>query len=179
MPAGPDARAWARTINEAQMLFHHAETNRAREREGRPAVNGVWPWGGGCLPESRPAPDYVQVFAGQALALGLAAAAGVPVHPVPEDARDLLAWSRKGAVLVYADHLWRPLLEADGRAWLEGLRGLEGWLAVLVQARELGGTRLDLYPGDGRCYGLSGRSLRRFWRRRAALADRLQGPAKA
>jgi hypothetical protein len=179
LPSGPDARAWARTINEAQMLFHHAETNRARERAGRPSVSGIWPWGGGRLPATSRGSDYVQVCAGHALAQGLAAFARVPAHPVPEDARDLLAWGGKGAVLVYADPLWRPLLEADGRAWLGGLQRLEGWLTVLAQARRARGTRLDLYPCDGHCYRFGSRSRWRFWRRRATLADRLQRPAKA
>jgi hypothetical protein len=179
LPSGPDARAWMRTINEAQMLFHHAETNRVRERAGRPSVSGIWPWGGGSLPAARPQVDIVQVFGTHALAVGLAAFAGVPVRPVPEDARDLLAWGEKGAVLAYADDLWRPVLDADGRAWLAALRRLEGWLAGLVEGHRPREMRLNLYPCDGRCYGSSSRSLRRFWRRPAALSDRLQRPARA
>ena len=49
LPRGPEARHWARLLNEVQMLFHHSEVNQRREAAGMPTLNGLWLWGGGCL----------------------------------------------------------------------------------------------------------------------------------
>ncbi|MCZ7655242.1 MAG: hypothetical protein M5R42_14705 [Rhodocyclaceae bacterium] len=45
LPQGDDAREWRRFINEAQVLLHNHPINMAREAEGRPTVNSLWPWG--------------------------------------------------------------------------------------------------------------------------------------
>jgi hypothetical protein len=179
MPAGPDARSWARTLNEAQMLFHHAETNRVREQEGRPTINGLWVWGGGSLNEFQPESDYARVFGQDALASGLAAAAGLRARALPEDAGGLVDDRGEGAVLALLDGLWRPVLDADGPSWVDALGRLELWLRPLVEGGRLAGARLRIYPCDGACYGISRRGLRRFWRRPVSLGRRLKGPAQA
>lgn len=49
LPRGPEARHWARLLNEIQMLFHHSEVNQRREAAGLPTISGLWLWGGGQL----------------------------------------------------------------------------------------------------------------------------------
>jgi hypothetical protein len=46
--AGARLRAF---MNEAQIVLHNHPLNAQREARGARAVNGVWPWGGGVLPE--------------------------------------------------------------------------------------------------------------------------------
>jgi hypothetical protein len=179
MPAGPDARSWARRLNEAQMLFHHAEINRVREQEGRPTINGLWVWGGGSLTDFQPQSDYARVFGEDALASGLAAALTAPVQPLPEDAGELSKSRGEGAVLAYLDALWRPVLDADGPSWIDALERLETWLTPLVEGGRLAGARWHIYPCDGECYRISRQGLRRFWRRPFDLGSRLQGAAQA
>src|SRR5687767_7669728 len=41
---------WRATLNEAQMLLGTHDVNARRERENRPPINSIWPWGGGVLP---------------------------------------------------------------------------------------------------------------------------------
>jgi len=53
LPRGADARHYLKLINEVQMLMHAHPVNLARENEGRPAVNGLWLWGGGNLADSK------------------------------------------------------------------------------------------------------------------------------
>lgn len=49
LPQGSSARILAQTINEAQMVLHDAPVNLARDTDGKPAINSIWPWGGGSL----------------------------------------------------------------------------------------------------------------------------------
>lgn len=119
LPRGPEARHWARLLNEIQMLFHHSEVNRRREAVGLPTISGLWLWGGGqLLPppslaggastpagssssqfggaaipvgSSSPQADYAQVYSTDPLALGLARACGIPTAPLPTDPAMLFA----------------------------------------------------------------------------------------
>jgi hypothetical protein len=42
---------WYRLLNEMQMFLHAHDLNRERERRGRLAVNSLWFWGGGRVPD--------------------------------------------------------------------------------------------------------------------------------
>lgn len=170
LPEGEDATAWARFLNEAQMLFHHAQSNRVREHEGCPTVSGIWPWGGGRLPASLPASRYGHVYAADALALGLAAATNVPSGSVPEDATALIESAARGSVLMFWDGLLRPVLDADGAGWVEQIGRLERWMAsLLADRKQLGEARIRIYPCNGECFEIGAWGLRRFWRRPFAL----------
>lgn len=52
LPHGRDARRLNAWLNELQMFLHDHDINRARESAGKPALNGLWPWGEGALPGS-------------------------------------------------------------------------------------------------------------------------------
>lgn len=51
LPAGAAGKRWRMLFNEAQVLLHNHVVNAERERRGAVAVNGLWFWGGGALPE--------------------------------------------------------------------------------------------------------------------------------
>ncbi|PNS08085.1 phosphoglycerate mutase [Solilutibacter silvestris] len=48
----PQHRRWRVLASEAQVVLHNHPANRERARRGLPAVNAVWCWGGGVLPQS-------------------------------------------------------------------------------------------------------------------------------
>lgn len=176
LPRGPDARAWARILNEAQMLFHHAEANHRRERAGLPAISGIWPWGGGRLTDFHAHADYSRVFATDTLTLGLAQAAGVPTAPLSPDPAALLAamTSSTGALLVHWQGLWNPVLEADGEAWAEALLALETWLAGFLAG--MGGNfTLQLFACEGDTFRYRPHHRYRLWRSPFPLGKRLTG----
>lgn len=174
LPQGEEARRWARLLNEAQMLFHHAEVNRARERRGQPMVNAIWPWGGGRLPDAIPRPDYDRLYAGDPLAAGLGRAAGIALYPLAEASLDAVAAPPWGNVLVVRDGLWQGVLDADAAAWALELQSLEAWLAPLLNGLKSGRlARIELDPCTGACFRLTRRHLRRFWRRAVGLGTRL------
>jgi hypothetical protein len=155
------------------MLFHDSEVNRERETEGRPAVNGVWPWGGGILPGAARGP-WTEMLAADPLALGLARLAGLSTGKPPDT---VAAWRQSAEPetdsLVVLEHVrydavdgnvqhWRDQIEALERDWFTGCRELLSGGAV---------DALYLYPCNGWVYRLRRSNLRRFWRRPRPLVD--------
>jgi hypothetical protein len=167
LPEGPDAarlRAW---LNEAQMVLHHADVNRARELRGEHPVNGLWLWGGGSLPPPSPC-GAVAVCPADDLTRGVALHAGCGLV----DARDVVG--RSGLVLYPDLALQRSALDDDAEAWWTALAAVEQRCAALLEA--LSRRLLDAVVVDG-CKGSAWRldrpALRRFWRRPAGALGRL------
>jgi hypothetical protein len=174
LPTGGDASHWLSLINEAQMLFAQAEPNRRREGQGRLPVSGIWPWGGGALSDWQPHSPYGSVFADHPLAVGLARRSRVAAQALAAVASGLELALRQGPVLVVWDRLWPAVVDADPRAWAQGMAHLEDWLGQAQ--RLLGSRRLDHWDLDG-CDGSRRRIGRldawRLWRRVRPLGELL------
>lgn len=153
LPAGPTGPQWRRRMTEAQMLLHDAPFNAARAARGAPAINGVWFWGAGSLPEPAP-PTFTHVWSNEPLAIGLARHAGI-AHSLPPDDAD--AWLRQ---LAPGKHLW----VAEGAAETTASKA-DAATAYLLQAlAEEKIARLNLVIGD-RLLQLTPRDLGPWWRR--------------
>lgn len=50
-PHAPEARRWRALASEAQVVLHNHPHNAARLEAGRAAINALWFWGGGILPD--------------------------------------------------------------------------------------------------------------------------------
>ena len=48
----PDDRKWTALFNECQVILHNHPMNADRIRDGKLAINGLWFWGQGVLPEA-------------------------------------------------------------------------------------------------------------------------------
>jgi hypothetical protein len=171
LPRGKDAATWLAFLNEVQMLFHEHPVNLAREQRGEPAVNSIWPWGGGYLP-GQISTTVSGVVADHPQLRGLAQLGGVPCRDIPGNAMGLMVESQRGLQLVWLDALERPWRYSEVEAWCEGIRQLEQtWfkplLDLLMQGRI---NRLDIYPVGDRRYQISRRCLRRFWKPHRSLA---------
>jgi hypothetical protein len=171
LPRGSDGRPWQALLNEVQMLFHGSPVNQAREAAGRPEINSVWFWGGGALPKA-PASPWVQVWAEEPLARGLAALAGTPTAFLPASG---LAWLEQavgiGEHLAVLEDAWVAALYGDVSGWGESVAALDShWFAPLAAALARGELqRLSIVPADGRWYSASRRALWRFWQRRRPI----------
>lgn len=166
LPTGEDARRWAGILNEAQMLFAQARPNREREAQGRLAVSGIWPWGGGDLADLHLDSRHRVVCADHPLAVGLARRAGLTVQPLAAVDKDPALVLDQGPALVVWDRLWPAVLDADPVAWAAGLRDLEAWLGQLqgrLGAGKVQGWTLD-GCGAGR-WGIAHSDPWRLWRR--------------
>lgn len=175
LPHGQDATDFIRIINEAQMALHEHPVNAAREARGEPAINSVWLWGGGTAPAvGAAAVDFV--WSGDALALALAQAAGIPANPVPESCATWLAACPAGSRhLLVLDALSAASQRADVAAWRDALVALEQtWFEPLLAALRLHKiAALDMTvinPQATWSTGVAARQLRRWWRRVKPLA---------
>jgi len=126
LPQGPDRQAWLSRLTEFQILLHTSSVNAAREAQGALPANSVWFWGGGRLPRV-PAGLWGQVVAEDALSLGLARLAGIPVRPLPAGGAELPAIAGTGPILVVLDSLVPS--SPDGIT-----RFCELWLEPLLEA---------------------------------------------
>lgn len=170
LPWGPDAKTWERWQTEAQMLFFSHPVNEERARLGRPAISGVWTWGGGVLPQVKAGPGLT--VADYPLAVGLARAAGGQILglegwcPLADGA------PAADRVLVFWDGLWWPSLEGDAAAWRQALQWLETLMGDLLRGLSAGRIRcLSLEDGEGLRFVLSRFGALRLWRRRGSLRD--------
>lgn len=149
LPEGPDAAAWHRLLNEAQMVLAQLPANRERELRGAPPVNSLWAWGVGGLPAQAPH-RYARVAGGGLAAAGLAGLAGSDWVGQPRDYAHWRAAAGNGAELVILDEVRQAAAGGDPPAKAAVLEGLDGqWLApALDELRRgrLGALRLVLGP---------------------------------
>lgn len=76
LPDGEHGRRWRALLTEAQVVLHQHAWNEARIAQGKRAVNSLWFWGAGTLPEAVHT-THAQVRSRDALLQGLARMAGV------------------------------------------------------------------------------------------------------
>ena len=150
MPAATRAIKWPAVLTEAQMVLAAHEVNARREREGRPAINSVWLWGGGEAPAALSSP-YASVYANEPFARGLARLSGARLSPVPAALGGVDGGDAKASVLVAIDALSRPRQRGDAERWkAEAAKLEETWFSGLARAlAEFGGARLILPAASG------------------------------
>lgn len=155
IPAGRDRMRYHGLLNEIQMLLHAHPVNEAREGAGAPALNSVWLWGGGTLPEvQRP---WTAVHAESALLKGLCRQSGTPTQlHGPE------GLPPEGNVLVeqiVRAGTWAQSMQRLDETWIAPLahRLGKGTFARLQVATVVGGRLLS--------WTLDKWDLRKIWRR--------------
>lgn len=160
---------WQARVNEMQMLLHSSEVNLQRAREGLPAVNSVWAWGGGRLPIAANT-DINGLYCDDALGRGLAHWAGIDCEGVSADAGELLEnLQGRQRVLVSLSDCYAAAVYGDFDGWSQAVNALEKrWFQPLLKKLQTGRiARLELLPLDGCRYSLTRWALwRRPWKRR-------------
>ena len=115
-PDGPEARRWNALMSEAQVLLHNHPRNAQRAEAGRVALNALWPWGGGMLPDHATT-TFPKLHSDDVLLHGLAKLANIDAMPatppIPEDA--LFDLRKADAATL------RPMLDALHRGELHEL----------------------------------------------------------
>lgn len=171
LPRGEAASQWHARLNEIQMLFHAHPVNEARVAQGRPAINSLWPWGGGRMPALGQAPD-AWVCSDERLAQALAGAAGVPLLQADGALEDWLPGAlARGPGLVVLDACRRALRYGDLPAWHLAQQELEQrWWAPLQMLRRQGRLPLlRLVTPPGTSYEIGAPGWRERLRRRHPL----------
>jgi hypothetical protein len=164
MPAGKDENPVRKLMTEIQMLLHEHPVNQARESAGMPAINSLWLWAGGRLPQSVPQAP-ARIITTQPRVRGLALLAGRESESWPVTAFEQFAEGESLLALGMSD------FDADmGR--LEKQLIVPLWRALA--SGRVGEIRC--YPGGSRLFILLRNSTWRFWRRSRPLAEVLGEP---
>lgn len=169
LPCGKQARDWRRLMNEVQMLLHEHPVNLQREQQGRLTVNSLWLWGGGKAPVKTPLP-WQQVYSDDWLVDALARFHDITSDDLPESIGSLLE-NCQGQVLMTIEDCIVPLRQNDPFGWLEAVQQFQSqWLKPLLEAlRQNRYQSLTLLPANGKRYYLTGKTLRRWWKRTRAF----------
>ena len=166
LPQGKEMADWHRILTEVQMLFHTHPVNAAREQCDEPAINSLWFWGGGRLPDTLHS-RATRVLTHHPLGTGLALQAAIPRMDVPDGARVLLPMASDGVTLVVLDGLAGATQYGDIERWMDRLRDLEkSWFGPLLESLRQGAlSSLEIDPCSGTAFLTSRRQQRLFWKR--------------
>lgn len=139
LPAGADSKRLRQLISETEMWLFEHPANQARRELGQPAVNGLWFWGG-----------------------------GAPLSALPK----VQGWAAGDDVFFNAvgrprdEHPESGVIAAGSGPGSGGWHQAESWLNAA--AEQLGAGRISQLQisAEDRCYTVTARGLKRFWRRR-------------
>lgn len=174
LPGGPDGRRWRNLLAHVQTQLHRHPVNNRRDRDGLPAINSLWPWGGG-YPGSRTHGDrainFASILSRDPVVAGLAQANGIRREPLPERCP-----ATTTATLALLDTLCAANAATDALAWREALLRLErDWFAPAMsqfQQGRLPALQLLAWGHRRGCaIALDWRQRWQFWRRPRTLAD--------
>ncbi len=150
LPEGDLGRRWRALLTEAQVILHNHPWNAVRASLGKPAVNSLWFWGAGALPDAVRT-RYRQVKGSDILLRALAKASGVVEDaPDAQEVDALVDLRNLRALELLARDAVQPLLDA-------------------VRAKELEALILDFE--DGASFILRRSQRWRLWRRPLAKLD--------
>jgi hypothetical protein len=172
-PGGQDGPEWRRRIAEAQSILHAHPVNQRREATMRPALNSLWPWGPGALPQSLHC-DYQVIWSKDAVLAGLAAQCNIACIPPPDSYQPAT-----GHVLCHFDQLAAPARNLNAMTWRLALLELDQrWIRPAIAALRRGecrtlrlvGTRLN-GAAHATVFSLVRGNLLRVWRRPGQLTQ--------
>jgi hypothetical protein len=149
LPEGAEGKRWRALLNEAQIILHQHDTNQKRSAAGKPAVNSLWFWGAGVLPDSVRT-GLRGVLSEDPILHALARLAGL--SPIAADA----LWHH-GPALLDLQHV-RDLAELERSVWPE----------LQTRLRQGDVARLLIDFDDGRRFLLAPKQHWRIWRRSLA-----------
>ena len=159
LPTGQDQVLWRKILNETQMLFYAHAVNQQRESLGQLTVNSLWLWGEGCREWVKPVMSPI-LYANEIIAYGAAKFINTTRKTVDD-------WKQHPAAgLLVIDDLVMAASYGDAEEWMcEFDRLCQRTLPVVFNAMKSGKIKqINLYPADGRCFALTNRDFRKFWR---------------
>jgi hypothetical protein len=92
LPTGSTQHWWHKLLTELQMLLFDHEVNIERQKEGKPTINSIWPWGEGSLSAPYQLNNYCATWNNCSLVKGLVALYDqeTSLHPIEAYSNDAL-----------------------------------------------------------------------------------------
>ena len=155
LPTGPGSDFWKTRLNECQMILHRNPVNERLTSDGQPAINSVWFWGGGILPEVPDWPMPSVVPGADNLLQGLAQWAGVHTVDTVEE--------------MFADEIQTEglIVLSPGKDRGRALEDLQALISSLLDALKCGQIERITLLGSQNSLHLGRKDWRAFWRRRS------------
>jgi hypothetical protein len=168
LPSGAESIVWHRIFNEIQMLLYEHPVNQARESRGELAINSVWFWGGGNMPQSAQSP-YTHIWSDNDLPRALALASNTDHSRLPADAQEWFQTQISGNHLVVLDALQGKAKYRNAYAWREALVNMEkNWFLPVYTALKKGKinqlTITALNETSSQRFEITRSDLWKFWR---------------
>jgi hypothetical protein len=160
LPEQPESLHWHRIMNEIQIALHASPANVRRRQNGQQAINSVWFWGGGFIPNSCKQGVFNTVYSDNPVTRGLAIINDYRLRK-QTDAEDVRFVHDGQSILVD----WN----ARSRDPKQELDRLELFVKRLLGKVRSGSIELVFYCGKSEGWRYSRNSGRRFWRYRHRL----------
>lgn len=169
LPSGEDSAIWHNRFNEIQMLLHEDPINQARQDRGELAINSLWFWGGGKMPQSTASPyTHAQIWSNDMLSRALALLSSAQHASLPANAEIWRETAKHENHLVVLDALWKRTQYNNVHGWREDLKAFEqNWFKPLYTALKRGQiNRLTLTAigeNTARDFTVTRNNLWKFW----------------
>lgn len=175
LPTGEEHIIWHNLFNEAQMILHEHPLNQVREEREQLAINSIWLWGGGVLPEAATS-RYTKIWSDDDLSRALAGMSGTDHEELPVSLETCLQSAGQGEQLVVLDQLFKPSKYKNAASWREKLMALEqNWFVPLYKAlknKEINQLTLTTIQGDKVLnFTLTSADLWKFWRLKRSISS--------
>lgn len=166
LPVGAEQATWRRYLNEIQMQMTVSNVNQQRAESAMPAVNSVWCWGGGKLPESTSS-VISRVYTQQTFTRGLALHLQVDAASVPDSLEQAMFESTE-QIIEFPELPERD----DTQAIMQFLARLEhDYLPVLWNDIKQGKLDELVIYFAGQQFSFNRKAMRRWWRRPRQLSE--------
>lgn len=134
LPTGNDSITWRKIFNEIQMVLYEHPLNQARTIHDQLAINSIWFWGGGFMPQTIRS-SYNNIWSNEDFSRALAKISKTPYSRLSENSKWWQSVGNRGSQLIVLDSLLPKEKYKDAYGWRECLLQLEqSWFAPLYIA---------------------------------------------
>ncbi|MCP5245756.1 MAG: phosphoglycerate mutase [Burkholderiales bacterium] len=167
LPTGKDSVKWHRIFNEIQMLLYDHPLNQVRIARNQIAINSIWFWGGGHLPQSTHS-AYTHIWSDEPFSRSLANISNTSSNLLPENVENWLRDNRSEDQLVILNTLQTSDMYNLAFEWRENLKALEKeWFSPLYTAlknNQINTLRISTINENFSCdFVIKRNDLWKFW----------------
>lgn len=160
MPTGQHGKKWKSILNEVQMFLYAHKINDERQEKGLKAINGIWFWGAGTIPQaSTSTKPLTHLYADVQWIRALAKINKIDLLSTNDIGVHLFARLVKNAsshLLYFDDSLSNEYSRLSAQEFMTWLENTEKKLFLALE-KNLNDGQIDqvyMYPGDGCRYSI-------------------------